>query len=131
MNLKYFKRKSVCIVLIFVFLLQSCTVYKSAAVSIEEAAATNNKVLIIDNNDAKLKYKKIEQIDGIYYGITVKNENTVKAPLTESEIKKIRVLDKTASTWGTIGIVTGTLLAIGIIIVAISLQDLGDLGMTY
>lgn len=131
MNLKYFKRKSVCIVLIFVFLLQSCAVYQKAPVSIEEAAATNNKVLIIDKNDAKLKYKKIEQIDGIYYGITKENGNIVKVPLTESEIKKIRVLDKTASTWGNIGIVTGTILVIGIIIVAISLQDLGDLGLTY
>jgi hypothetical protein len=131
MILKYFKSKSVCVFLIFVFLLQSCAVYQKTPVSIEEAAATKNKVIIINDNDAKLKFKKIEQIDGIYYGITKENGNIVKVPLTESAIKKIRVLDKSASTWGTIGIVAGSLLVVGIIIAAISLQDLGDIGMTY
>jgi len=131
MILKYFKSKSVCVFLIFAFLLQSCAVYQKTPVSIEEAAATKNKVIIINDNDAKLKFKKIEQIDGIYYGITQENGKIAKTPLSESEIKKIRVLDKSASTWGTIGIVAGSLLVVGIIIAAISLQDLGGLGMTY
>ena len=46
MSLKYFKSKFVCILLGFVFLLQSLVIYKKTLVSIAEATATNHKVLI-------------------------------------------------------------------------------------
>jgi hypothetical protein len=58
MSLKYFKSKFVCILLGFVFLLQSLVIYKKTLVSIAEATATNHKVLIIKTDDTKLKLKK-------------------------------------------------------------------------
>lgn len=105
MSLTYFKNKCVCVFLVFVFLLQSCAVYQKTPVSIEEAVTTNNKVLIIKTDDTKLKLKKIEQIDGVYYGIIDGDREIVKVPLNKSEIKTIRILDKSTSTLSTIAVV--------------------------
>lgn len=113
MRLTYFKRKFGCAFLALVFLLQSCAVYQKKTVSIDEAVATKNKVLILTTNDTKLKLKKIELIDGKYYGILEdEDRKIIKTPLNESDIKTIRVLDKSASTWGTIGIVAGSLIVL-------------------
>jgi hypothetical protein len=60
----------------------------------------------------------------MYYGITDDNGKIVKVPLTESNIKTIRVLDKTASTLGTIGIVAGSLLIIFEIIASSEVQSI-------
>jgi hypothetical protein len=100
-------------------------------VSIEEAVTSNNKVLVFTNNDTKLKLKKIELIDGKYYGISEDADRKIKRiPLNESDIKAIRVLDKSASTWGTIGIVAGSLLVI-IGIIGYAAMDNMDLGISW
>lgn len=128
MRLRYFKSKLVSVFLIFVLLLQSCAAYHKTPVSIEEAVTSNNKVLVITNNDTKIKLKKIELIDGKYYGISEdEDRKIIKTPLNESDIKAIRVLDKSASTWGTVGIVAGSLLVLfGIIgYAAVENMDLG------
>lgn len=128
MRLRYFKSKLVSVFLIFVLLLQSCAAYHKTPVSIEEAVTSNNKVLVITNNDTKIKLKKIELIDGKYYGISEdEDRKIIKIPLNESDIKAIRVLDKSASTWGTVGIVAGSLLVLfGIIgYAAVENMDLG------
>lgn len=127
MILKYFKSKFFCIFLGFVFLLQSCAVYQKTPVSITEAAATNHKVLIIKTDDSKLKLKKIELIDGMYYGIIDEEGKIKKILLTENTIKTIRVLDETASTWGTIGIIAGSLLIMFGIIAYSEVQSI-DIG---
>ncbi|WP_281298106.1 hypothetical protein [Flavobacterium limnophilum] len=105
MSLTYFKSKFVCVFLVFAFLLQSCAVYQKTHVSIDEAVTTENKVLIIKTDDTKLKLKKIEQIDGVYYGIIDGDREIVKVPLNKSEIKTIRILDKSTSTLSTIAVV--------------------------
>ena len=131
MRLRCFKRKCVCVFLIFVFLLQSCVAYHKTPVSIEDAVTSNNKVLIITNKDTKLKLKKIELIDGRYYGIMEdEDRKIIKTPLNESNIKTIRVLDKSASTWGTIGIVAGSLLVI-VGIIGYSAMENMDLGVNW
>jgi hypothetical protein len=114
-----------------VFLLQSCVAYHKTPVSIEDAVTSNNKVLIITNKDTKLKLKKIELIDGRYYGIMEdEDRKIIKTPLNESNIKTIRVLDKSASTWGTIGIVAGSLLVIVGIIGYAAVENM-DLGISW
>ena len=102
-----FKKKLVCGTLVFVFLLQSCTVYQKTPVSISEAATTNNKVVITKTDDSKHKFRKIEQIEGQYFGILKSNGNLVNVPLVESDIKSIRPSNKTASTLATVGIFSG------------------------
>jgi len=93
--------------LIFIFLLQSCTVYQKTPASISEAKTTNHKVMITKTNFTKHKFRKIEEIDGQYFGIIEVNGNLVKVPIAESDIKTIQIINRTASTWGTIGIVVG------------------------
>lgn len=97
--------------------MQSCTIYQKNPVSISEARATNNKVLVTKVDDTKKKYRNIEQIDGQYFGIVKLNGNLVKFPLNESEIKSIRPLNETASTLATIGIFSGVALILLNIIV--------------
>ena len=102
----------VCGSLIFAFLLQSCTVYQKTSVTISEVAAAKNKVVITKTDNTKHKYRKIEQIDGQYFGIIKSNGNIVNVPLKESDIKSIRPLNKTASTLVTVGIISGTVIII-------------------
>ncbi len=131
MRLRYFKSKLVSVFLIFVLLLQSCAAYHKTPVSIEEAVTSNNKVLVITNNDTKIKLKKIELIDGKYYGISEdEDRKIIKIPLNESDIKAIRVLDKSASTWGTVGIVAGSLLVLFGIIGYAAMENM-DLGVDW
>lgn len=106
----YFKKKLVCGSLIFAFLMQSCSVYQKTPVSISEAATTNNKVVITKTDDTKHKFRKIEQINGQYFGIIKMNGNLVNVPLVGSDIKSIRPLNKTASTLATVGIISGAVI---------------------
>jgi hypothetical protein len=128
--MKYFKSKFVCLFLVFVVILQSCAVYQKNLVSIEEATATNHKVLIIKTDDTKLKLKKIELINGKYYGV-VKDDNwkIIKIRLNESEIKTIRVLDKSTSTLLTIGAVVVPIIAIIIIVSTADIYGCGGCGL--
>jgi hypothetical protein len=59
-----FKSKIVCVLLFCTYVAKLCCLSKTA-VSLDEAAASNKKVLITDR---KLKPKKVEQINGTYYG---------------------------------------------------------------
>lgn len=131
MRLRYFKSKLVCVFLVFVILLQSCAVYQKNPVSIEDAVTSNNKVLVITNNDTKLKLKRIELIEGKYYGISEdEDRNITRIPLNESDMKTIRILNKSASTWGTVGIVAGSLLVIIGIIGYYEMENM-DLGVDW
>lgn len=82
-------------------LLQGCTVYKSANVSLNEAAQSNLKVKIIKIDGKKEKFSKIELFDnGQYYGQRKYKgkdlyENIL---LEETTIQKIQLQDKKTST---------------------------------
>jgi len=130
MKKDYFKRKFSCILLSFLLVLQSCVAYKSSTSTLDEAVATNGKVLVVKTDGTKFKLIKIEQINGVYYG-SMKTKNGIeKIQLNESDLKRISVLDKTASTLGTIGIVVGSLGIVILIIGAIAVQDM-DIGLAY
>jgi hypothetical protein len=90
--------------------MQSCSVYQKTPVSISEAATTNKKVVITKTDDTKHKFRKIEQINGQYFGIIKMNGNLVNVPLVGSDIKSIRPLNKTASTLATVGIISGAVI---------------------
>jgi len=123
MKLKILKNKAVCWFLLISIIFQSCTVYKRAPVSISEASQTHKRVLVVTGSDKKIRLKRIEKTDSIYYGIkTVKSEE-VKIPLNEKDIKKIRVKDQAASTFLTIGSIV---LTFGIIIIAVLINDLNN-----
>jgi hypothetical protein len=132
MTLPNLKNKSVCFFLVIALILQSCAVYKKTPVTINEAANADRKILVLKTDNTKIKFKKIEQIDGIYYGLIRSKGRIEKIPLTESDLKTIRVLDKTATTIGNVSIVVGSLGIVLLVVAAIELSnwdaDWGDWG---
>lgn len=129
MKIMYFKSKSVCLLIALALLLQSCVVYKKTPSTINEAVDSKGKVLIVKTNDEKLKLIKIEKIDGAYFGEIKTKKGIEKIPLSENDIKTIRIKNKSASTLGNVFIVIGSLGVVFIVIAAIELQDFNiDLG---
>jgi hypothetical protein len=126
MTLPKLKNKTVCFLLIIALILQSCAVYKKTPVTLNEAASADRKVLVVKTDNTKIKFKKIEQIDDVYYGLIKTKGRTEKIPLTESDLKTIRVLDKTATTIGNVAIVVGSLGIVLLVVAAIELADWGN-----
>ncbi|TRX02417.1 hypothetical protein [Flavobacterium gawalongense] len=126
MRLKNLKSKTVCFLLVIALILQSCSVYKKTPVTLDEAVTADRKVLVVKVDNTKLKFIRIEQIDGIYYGRIKTRGGIEKIPLTESDLKTIRVLDKTATTMGNVAIVVGSIGTVLLVVAAIELSDLGD-----
>ncbi len=123
MNVMCLKNKSICLLVTFALLLQSCVVYKKTPSPINEAVDSKAKVLVVKTNDEKIKLIKIEKIDGNYFGEIKTKKGIEKIPLSENDIKSIRIKDKSASTVGNVFIVIGSLGVVFIVIVAIELQD--------
>ncbi|MFT5252327.1 MAG: hypothetical protein ACI87N_001334 [Flavobacteriales bacterium] len=115
------KNKFISTILVFMLLLQSCTVYQKTAVTLDEAVASNRKTLITKTDGAKLKVKRVEQIDGTFYGIAKVEGKTEKIILVENDIKTVRVLNKTATTFGNIGIVAGSTIVIFTIVAIVAI----------
>jgi len=130
MKKDYFKRKFTCILLSFLLVLQSCVAYKSSTSTLDEAVASNCRVLLVKADDTKLKLLKIEKIDGAYYGTLKTSKGIDVIKLNESDLKRINLKDKAASTWGTIGIVVGSLGIVLAIIAGLSVQSI-DVGSGY
>ena len=98
-----------------IIMLQSCTVYKSTAVTLDQAAKTENKVKIKTKSNNTLKFKRVDFEDGKYYGVKKVNGASLKTPLEENNVSLIRVKNKTLSTVLSIGVpvvVVGGLTAI-------------------
>ena len=108
--------KKIATLLCFILLIQSCTVYKSANVSLSEAANSKSRVKITSNNGSKEKFSKVELFDdGEYYGkkkiFLVGPENVM---IKKDNIQKVQIADKTTSTIiNVMGILVGS--AIGFI----------------
>nr|WP_315162313.1 hypothetical protein [uncultured Flavobacterium sp.] len=119
----YLKKKSICLLITLALLLQSCVVYKKTPSTINEAVDSKAKVLVVKTNDEKLKLIKIEKIDGNYFGEIKTRKGIEKIPLSENDIKTIRIKNKSASTLGNVFIVIGSLGVVFIVVAAIELQD--------
>lgn len=102
-------KKIISFLLVISFSIQSCAVYKSDSVSLSEAVTNKQKNLVINNDNTKHKYFRIIQIDGQYYGKIKKDFEYEQVLLSESEIKNIRPINKTATTIGNITIAIATL----------------------
>jgi PBP1b-binding outer membrane lipoprotein LpoB len=120
MKIIYFKSKFICLLLWILIVLQSCVAYKDTASTLDEAVAANGKALVVKTDGTEFKLIKVEQIDGIYYGSMKTRIGIEKVRLTESDLKRISVLDREASTWGTIGVVVGCLGIIFLMIVGVT-----------
>ena len=87
-------------------LLQGCTVYKSASVSLEQAALAQTKVKLETKSGEKLKFIRIGVENGNYYGVKkVKGDKTLNyktVPLETNYIKSVKLKDEFKSTVYTI-----------------------------
>ena len=84
--------------LLIVMLLQSCKSYQKSSM-MAEAAKIDSKgaIKITMHNGEKFLYENIEFTENQYYGVFVENEERIKIPLNQKEIKSVQVLSKKAS----------------------------------
>ena len=76
---------------------QSCTVYRSANVSLEDAVKSDLKVKVTFDNGKKAKYKRVILADdGQFYGKKFKKGKETFL-IEENELKKVQLQDKTNS----------------------------------
>ena len=108
------KFKTIALILSMLILLQGCTAYKSASVSLEQAALAQTKVKLETKSGEKLKFIRIGVENGNYYGVKkVKGDKTLNyktVPLETNYIKSVKLKDETLSTVYTI--VASTALAL-------------------
>jgi hypothetical protein len=107
--------KVVALFLSALILLQGCTVYHSANVTLEEAVRSDINVRIKTNDQQTLKFRKVGVENGNFYGVKKNNGMIVRTPLDHKFINSINSKDKTLSTILSIGIpviIVGVLLAI-------------------
>ena len=88
-------------------LVQGCTVYKSANVSLDDAYKSQTKVKVKTNYNRTLKFKIITFEDESYYGINESykddpfeqyNKELIKTHIDVENIENIRIKNKTMST---------------------------------
>ena len=109
-------------------LLQGCTVYKSANVTIDEAVKADNKVRIEKRNGERLKYYRVVELnDGNYYGKLKIKGLFNNFLIDEDNIDKIQIKDQSTSTILT---VTIPVVIVGVLIgaVALSLENMSIYG---
>ena len=102
--------KTVACFLTLLILIQSCTVYKSANVTLSEASESNKKVKITTDSGKKVKFNKIElSDDGKFYGFV---SRTRKFWINTNQVEKVQLLDKKTSDMVNIGLGIGLTLLI-------------------
>lgn len=97
-------------------LLQTCTIYKGKGISLDDAVNENTKSEVVTNYDVTHKFKRVIQEDGNYYGLKKVKGEFEKTTIIPSDIKIVRVKDKTLSTILTILVPIVTLTVIGLVI---------------
>ena len=91
--------------LALLILIQSCTVYKTANVSLSKASESNSKVKITTDSGKKVKFNKIElSDDGKFYGFV---SRTRKFWINTNQVEKVQLLDKKTSDMVNIGLGVG------------------------
>jgi len=106
-------------------LVQGCTVYKSASVTLDEASKSNTKVRVKTFDKQSLKFDRIDVINNKIIGVKINNGVRSLTPIEKDNIEKIQLKDKTTSTILSIGTpVVASAVIIGII-VAESLNNIG------
>ena len=93
-------------------LFQGCTVYKNQNISLDQAAATKDKVKIVTKNNQTVKYLNITKINQEYFGFKKVNGDLTKIPIQKEDIEIVRIKDKPMSA------VVGVLTFLGGLIVA-------------
>ncbi len=108
--------------------LQSCGVYYKTPVSLDEAVSNGDKVKILNTAGKQIKYKKVVQDEGQFYGLNKKGGEWVRVPILADDINTVRLKNKKASTWVTV-------LAVGVpitaLVILVATADFGIGGISW
>lgn len=104
--------KLIALIISVLMLFQSCKVYHSDSVSLQQASQEFKRTKIQTYNNEVLKFRGIKSEDTQYYGVKKVKGEIVNIPLDENYIKSVKLENKTMSIILTIA------LPIGIIVVA-------------
>jgi len=134
----------IAIMLSIVLLFQSCKVYRSEKVTIDDALQFTKNIKVVSSTNEIYKFKSLQKKEGEIYGIvkktsktakklanqTVENNNPklVKIHLLKDNIKDIYLQNKSMSIVGNVFIGIGSLLAAVLLIFAIEGAP-GDVGL--
>ena len=113
--MKTIKLVSVCLTMLI--MLQSCRVYHSKTVSLEEATASAERVKIKTKENKILKFNKIIFEEGQYYGVKIKGEDISKTLLDRGGLEQVRLHNKSLSV--ILGVVVPIMTVVGIVVIAI------------
>ena len=122
------KTTALSVFLAFVMLSQSCRVYDAGSLTVDQAVASESFVKIRRHEGKPLKYKRLIEEDGKYYGITKKRGKEIKHEISIDTIKKIKRKNK---TWSTIATITGgsAIALLTIVTIALASFDLNFDGL--
>lgn len=123
------KLKSISFLFALVMIIQSCTVYKSKPISLDQAVQKESKVRVQTNDNEKLKFKKIIFENSNYYGVKKSKGELVRIPLNQEFIFNIKEKNKTLSTVLSIGI--PLVIVGGLLVIAASSMSMGSFTFTF
>ena len=96
-------KKDIAVIMLWLMFFQSCVLYKSTPITMDEAVKNECKVMIKTNNNEILKFKRIGFENGDYYGVKHRTGKMAKIPLEKETITSIREKDRALSNIVTIG----------------------------
>ncbi len=106
---------------------QSCKVYHSNSVTLDQASQEYKRTKIQTNTNKVLKFRGVKMENNQYYGVKKVKGEIINMPLEESNIKSVKLENETMSTVLTIALpVTIVLGTLAIIASSLSSIDLGS-----
>ena len=107
---------------------QSCKVYHSDSVTLEQASREFKRTKIETKNNKILKYRGVKFEDSQYYGLKKVKNGIVNVPIDENFIKSVRLENETMSTILTIALPV-VIIGVGLGMAAASLSDWGTVSL--
>lgn len=107
--------KSYSWLLAIVMVFQSCTVYKSTPVTLDQAVENELKVRIITTSNKTFIYKKIVFDEGKYYGIDRVKSKKIKIPINGDLVKSIQIKNQLLSALVSVATPIVIIIGIGVI----------------
>ncbi len=102
---------------------QSCKVYHSNTVTLEQASKEFNRVKVQTNSNEILKFRGIKVENEKFYGVKKVNGELINIPLAVNSIKSVKLENTTMSTVWTIALPVAIVL--GALVIIASTLDFG------
>jgi hypothetical protein len=98
--MKFIQKHDTILAIVFtvMLLLQSCTIYRDAPATLDEAVASKRNVRVQIKSGEKTNYKKVIKKEAQYYGIIRRDTVQIEA----TEVVRIQLKNRTLSTIGTV-----------------------------